>query len=90
MPLKATEWAARCDKCHGPNGNSADPRMPALAAQRADYLEKVLHDYRLGARKSSAMTAMSEMLTERDVDNIAAYYARQPARAVIFAPVPPK
>ncbi len=90
MPLKASEWAGRCDKCHGANGNSTDPRMPALAAQSADYLEKVLHDYRLGARKSSAMAAMSEMLTERDVDNIAAYYARQPARAVIFAPVPPK
>ena len=77
MPLKANEWAQRCDRCHGPNGNSTDPRMPALAAQSVDYLEKVLHDYRLGARKSSAMAAMSEMLTERDVENIAAYYARQ-------------
>ena len=89
MPLKVTDWAQRCDRCHGANGNSTDPRMPALAAQSADYLEKVLHDYRLGARKSSAMAAMSEMLTEHDVENIAAYYARQPARAIMFL-APPK
>ena len=49
----------------------------------------MLHDYRLGARKSSAMAAMSEMLTENDVENIAAYYARQSARAVMFL-APPK
>jgi cytochrome c553 len=90
MPLKVTEWAKRCDLCHGTNGNSTDPRMPALAAQSADYLEKVLNDYRLGARKSSAMAAMSEMLTERDVENLAAYYARQTPRAVTFPKVPPK
>ena len=89
MPLKVTDWVQRCDRCHGANGNSTDPRMPALAAQSADYLEKVLHDYRLGARKSSAMAAMSEMLTEHDVENIAAYYARQPARAIMFL-APPK
>ena len=51
-PLTAEEWAQRCDRCHGVNGNSADPRVPALAAQRLDYLEKVLQDYRTGVRKS--------------------------------------
>ncbi len=90
LPLKVTEWAQRCDRCHGANGNSTDPRMPALAAQRVDYLEKVLHDYRLGARKSSAMAAMSEMLTEHDVENIAAYYARQTPRPVVFVITPPQ
>jgi cytochrome c553 len=39
-PLSAEEWAQRWDRCHGVNGNSADPRLPALAAQRLDYLEK--------------------------------------------------
>jgi cytochrome c553 len=90
MPLKVNEWAQRCDRCHGANGNSTDPRIPALAAQRVDYLEKVLHDYRLGARKSPAMAAMSEMLTEHDVENIAAYYARQAPRPVVFVMTPSK
>ena len=79
-PLTAEEWAQRCDRCHGINGNSADPRLPALAAQRVDYLEKVLQDYRTGARKSPQMAAMSDVLTDQDITNVAAYYARQKAR----------
>jgi len=89
-PLATAEWAARCDRCHGVNGNSTDPRLPALAAQRADYLEKVLHAYRTGARKSPAMAAMSEGLTEVDVENLAAHYARQNARAVVYVTLPGK
>jgi cytochrome c553 len=89
-PLTTAELAARCDRCHGVNGNSADPRLPALAAQRQDYLEKVLHAYRTGARKSPAMAAMSEMLTEADVENLAAHYARQRARAFVYVLLPSK
>ena len=39
-PLTLAEWAERCDRCHGVNGNSTEPLMPALAAQRADWLEQ--------------------------------------------------
>jgi cytochrome c553 len=89
-PLTTEEWTQRCDRCHGLNGNSIDPRVPALAAQRLDYLEKVLHDYRTGVRKSREMAAMSSVLTEMDVDNLAAHYASQMARAIVFVPVPAK
>jgi cytochrome c553 len=89
-PLTTAEWAARCDRCHGLNGNSTDPRLPALAAQRVDYLQKVLHAYRKGERKSPAMAAMSEVLTEADVENLAAHYARQSARAVVYVTLPGK
>jgi cytochrome c553 len=89
-PLTTAEWAQRCDRCHGINGNSIDPRSPALAAQRTDYLEKVLHAYRTGARKSPQMAAMSAAVTEDDVEKLAAYYARQQARAFVYVIVPPK
>ncbi len=89
-PLTTDEWAQRCDRCHGINGNSTDPRLPALAAQRVDYLEKVLHDYRTGARKSPQMAAMSDVLTEEDVANLAAHYARQRARAMVYVIMPSK
>ena len=89
-PLTAEEWAQRCDRCHGVNGNSADPRLPALAAQRLDYLEKVLGDYRTGARRSPQMAAMSDVLTDEDIINVAAYYARQKARGVVFVVLPSK
>ena len=89
-PLSAAEWAQRCDRCHGVNGNSSNLRAPALAAQRADYLEKVLLAYKSGARRSPEMAAMSAVLSEEDIAGLAAHYAHQKARAVLYVPVPAK
>ena len=89
-PLTTEEWAQRCDRCHGVNGNSTNPRLPMLAGQRADYLQKALLGYRARTRKSSEMAAMSDGLSEDDLDNLAAHYARQKARAVLFVPLPGK
>jgi cytochrome c553 len=89
-PLSTAEWVERCDRCHGVSGNSTDPRMPMLAAQREDYLRKVLEKYRTGARHSPEMAAMSEALSENDVRNLANYYSRQKARAVTYVPIPAK
>ena len=89
-PLTTAEWVQRCDRCHGVDGNSTDPLMPALAGQRADYLEKVLHAYRAGERKSSQMAAMSGVLTPADVESLAAFYARQKSRSVVYVIVPAK
>jgi cytochrome c553 len=89
-PLSTEEWAQKCDRCHGINGNSTDPRLPALAAQRADYLEKVLNDYRTGTRKSPRMAAMSDGLTDQDISGLAAYYAHKKAGSVVFVTLPPK
>jgi cytochrome c553 len=87
-PLTTVEWAQRCDRCHGVNGNSTDPRLPALAAQRADYLDKVLNAYKTRTRKSPEMVAMSDVLSEDDIKNLATHYASQKARAVVFMTLP--
>jgi cytochrome c553 len=55
-----------------------------------DYLTKVLHAYRTGARKSPEMAAMSDVLTENDIDNLAAYYSAQKARSAVYVVVPAK
>jgi len=89
-PLTTEEWSQKCDRCHGINGNSVDPRLPALASQRADYLEKALNDYRTGVRKNARMAAMSEVLTDRDISGLSAYYAHNRARSVVFVTLPPK
>jgi cytochrome c553 len=89
-PLSPAQLAQRCDRCHGLNGNSTDPRLPALAAQRVDYLEKVLHAYRTGARKSPQMAAMAGVLSEDDVEGLANLYARQTPRSAIYVIVPSK
>ena len=88
-PLTLAEWAQRCDRCHGVNGNSTDPRAPALASQRSEYLDKVLHEYQSGARKDSAMAAMSASLDDSAIESLAAHYSRQRARAFVYVVVPP-
>ena len=87
-PLGLAEWVDRCDRCHGRNGNSIDPVVPALASQRADWLEAALAAYRKGERRSTAMTAMTSQLSEADIKEIAAHYARQTARPVTYVIVP--
>jgi cytochrome c553 len=89
-PLSTADWTQRCDRCHGVNGNSTDPRIPALAGQREDYLVKSLQAYRSGARKSTAMAAMSGALGDADVEGLAAHYAREKARSVIYVILPGK
>jgi cytochrome c553 len=89
-PLTTAEWTQKCDRCHGVNGNSTDPLLPALAGQRTDYIEKVLHAYRKGERKNTTMAAMAEQLSEAEVDNLAAYYSQQKPRAVVYVTQPAK
>jgi len=87
-PLSLGELTSRCDRCHGANGNSVEPLIPALAAQRAEWLERTLEAYRKGERKSAAMAAMSALLSETDVKALAAHYSRQTARPVVYVLVP--
>ena len=89
-PLGLAELSERCDRCHGINGNSIDPLMPAIAAQRADWLEQVLNTYHTGSRKSTAMAAMTSVLSEAEIKELAGHYARQTARAVTFIALPSK
>ena len=89
-PLTTEEMAQRCDRCHGVAGNSTDVRVPALASQRAEYLERVMRAYQKGERKSTAMSAMLDGLSEADVSGLAEHYSRQKARAVVFLPLPSK
>jgi cytochrome c553 len=89
-PMTTEEMAQRCDRCHGVGGNSTDPRSPALAAQRPEYLERVMRAYQKGERKSKAMTAMLDGLSEADVVSLAGHYARQKARTVVYVPLPSK
>ena len=89
-PMTTAEMAQRCDRCHGVGGNSTDPRSPALAAQRPEYLERVMRAYQKGERKSKAMAAMLDGLSEADIAALAGYYASQRARSVVYVPLPSK
>ncbi len=86
-PMTTEETAERCNRCHGVDGNSMDPFTPAIAAQRADYLELVLRAYQKGVRKSKAMSAMLDGMSDDEIVDLAAHYARQKARTVVYVPL---
>jgi cytochrome c553 len=87
-PLSASEWADRCSRCHGINGNSVDPHVPALAGQRAEYLVQALQNYRSRSRRNNEMGAMADALSEDDINALAAYYSRQKPRTAIYVVLP--
>ena len=67
-----------CQACHGLDGNSQTPDYPKLGGQYPDYLQKALRDYKSGARKNPIMAGFAGALTDKDIENLAAYYASQP------------
>ncbi|MDX2418923.1 MAG: c-type cytochrome [Xanthomonadales bacterium] len=88
MPLKSTEWITRCERCHGIDGNSSDPRFPMLAGQDETYLKNTLKAYANGARRNTTMFAMAAPLSTMDIERIGAYFASQQPKAVIYMSMP--
>lgn len=76
-PQAGGKKAAPCAACHGPAGNSANPQWPKLAGQHAAYLERQLQLYKSGARENAIMLGQAAALGERDMKDLAAYYAQQ-------------
>jgi len=64
----------QCAACHGKDFvTGIDPTYPSLAGQYQDYLEKVLRDYKSGARKNPIMNGIAKPLTRDQIQNVAAY-----------------
>lgn len=87
-PLKSTEWIARCERCHGVDGNSRDPRFPMLAGQDETYLKKALRAYASDERSNTTMHAMSDPLSKMDIERLATYFAMQQPKAVVYMQLP--
>jgi cytochrome c553 len=69
--------SATCVACHGVNGNSANPEWPSLAGQHADYIFKQLQAFKAGERQNVLMSPIAITLSEDDMADLAAYYAKQ-------------
>lgn len=69
--------APRCTTCHGPQGMSG-ANFPILAGQGADAIYKQLRDFQTGHRKSDIMAAFVAGLSDRDMRDLAVYFASLP------------
>jgi len=71
------EKAKACAACHGADGNSTSADFPRLAGQHADYIVKSLQAYKAGTRKNPIMAPMGSTLSQRDMEDLAAYFSHQ-------------
>jgi len=84
LPAQAADAAAgkarasACAACHGPKGTSMNPDWPNLAGQQARYLVQQLKAFKEGSRKNALMTPQTSILSEADMENLAAYYSSLP------------
>ena len=76
-PEAGKEKSRTCAACHGADGNSATGDFPKLAGQHSDYLIKTLRDYKTGKRKNAIMAPMAAPLSDRDIEDLAAFYSQQ-------------
>lgn len=67
--------AQACVACHGVQGRDATPAPPVLSGQHQSYLRQALLQYQAGERGTNVMTAFAAGLTERDIEEIAAFFA---------------
>jgi cytochrome c553 len=77
--------AEACVQCHGANGISVLPNAPSLAGQPEVYLVEQLRQFRSGRRPSEVMGVIAKPLSDRDIDDLAAWYS-----AITIEATPPR
>ncbi|MGJ0428069.1 c-type cytochrome [Methylobacter sp.] len=68
--------ASTCAQCHGVTTPSSGAPFPPLAGRDAEYLKSALKQYRDKTRVSDIMNNIAGSLSDNDIDNVAAYYAK--------------
>lgn len=77
-PQRGLEKSQVCQSCHGADGNLAlQDDYPLLAGQHEDYLVHALKAYRDGKRDHAIMSSFARDLSDQDIRDLAAWYARQ-------------
>ena len=67
--------ALMCQACHGLDGLSKTPDSPNIAGQTEPYLVAQLQAYKSGARKNDAMSVVAPSLSDKDIEDLAAYFS---------------
>ncbi|HEY6242121.1 MAG TPA: c-type cytochrome [Burkholderiales bacterium] len=70
-----------CAACHGSEGNSVISANPSIAAQPGQFISMQLFQFREGNRKDPQMTPMAANLSNKEMNELAAYFSKQKAAA---------
>lgn len=74
-PAAGRTKAGACEACHGADGLGVQPNVPNLAGQPEIYLAEQLRLYRGGKRVHEVMNVVAKPLADRDIDDLAAWFA---------------
>lgn len=74
-PVEGRKKAQSCLTCHRKGNIVHGQKTPIISGQYQDYLIKALEDYRSGARQHLIMNQLAAELTDKDIENITAYYS---------------
>jgi len=66
-----------CAACHGADGNSINPEWPSLAGQHENYLIRSMRSFKDGTRDNVLMSPQANMLSDQDIEDLAAFFAAQ-------------
>jgi cytochrome c553 len=81
-PVAGEREATICTGCHNGVGMRINLpqiyRIPKVAGQNEAYLVSAMKDYRSGARANETMHAMSVSLTDKQIADLATYFAQLP------------
>ena len=67
--------AMMCQACHGLDGLSKTPDAPNIAGQIESYLVAQLQAFKTGLRKNEAMSVVTPPLSDKDIEDLAAYFS---------------
>ena len=86
-PAKGREGTRMCSGCHEiDRWKTAFPEVyhvPRIAGQNEAYLAAALKEYRSGDRQHPSMRQIAASLSDEDIANLAAYYARGATRTAV-------
>lgn len=84
-PVAGRQKTFQCQGCHGiPGWKTAFPEVyhvPKLGGQSPQYIASALKAYKKGERDYETMRAIAADLSDKDIEDIAAYYGTASATA---------
>jgi cytochrome c553 len=78
-PVAGESLSMVCGGCHGPRGLSTDAATATLAGQDPTYLVDAIKSYKK-VRQHNGMRALVSKLSDKDIQDIAAFYAVQKSK----------
>ncbi|HEX6157127.1 MAG TPA: c-type cytochrome [Burkholderiales bacterium] len=71
-----------CATCHGPDGNSPDPKVPSIAGQPKLFIETQLVLFREELRKSELMLPVVKGMKDAEIVQLAGHFSKLPAKGM--------